>query len=129
MVKRIVKQRESRTGIKLAREQEVDFILAVGGGSVIDSAKAIAIGVHYEGDVWDFFEHKAKPTKALPVGVVLTIPAAGSESSTGSVITNEEGWLKRSCGGLIMRPKFALLNPELTYSLPAYQTACGTGFR
>ncbi|HHY14879.1 MAG TPA: iron-containing alcohol dehydrogenase [Firmicutes bacterium] len=114
-----------RSGIELARAEQVDFILAVGGGSVIDSAKAIAIGVHYNGDVWDFFEGKARPAKALPVGVVLTIPAAGSESSTGSVITNEEGWLKRSCGGLLMRPKFALLNPELTYSLPSYQTACG----
>lgn len=112
-------------GIELAREEKVDFILAVGGGSVIDSAKAIAIGVHYEGHVWDFFEGKARPTKSLPVGVVLTIPAAGSESSTGSVITNEYGWLKRSCGALLMRPKFALLNPELTYTLPPYQTACG----
>src|SRR5690606_24123156 len=96
-----------------------------GGGSVIDSAKAIGIGVPYQGDVWDFFMGKAEAQETLPVGVVLTIPAAGSESSTGSVITNEDGWLKRPYGSVIMRPKFALLNPELTYSLPPYQTACG----
>ncbi|HHY09019.1 MAG TPA: iron-containing alcohol dehydrogenase, partial [Firmicutes bacterium] len=100
-------------------------ILAVGGGSVIDSAKAIAIGVPYEGDVWDFFAGKAEAEETLPVGVVLTIPAAGSEASTSSVLTNEEGWLKRGYGSEILRPKFALMNPELTYSLPPYQTACG----
>lgn len=112
-------------GITLARKEQVDFILAVGGGSVIDSAKAIAIGVPYDGDVWDFYAGLARAKESLPLGVVLTIPAAGSESSTGSVITNEEGWLKRGYGEIIMRPKFALMNPELTYSLPAYQTACG----
>lgn len=112
-------------GIRLAREENVDFILAVGGGSVIDSAKAIAIGVPYHGQVWDFYAGKARATETLPVGVVLTIPAAGSESSTSSVVTNENGWLKRGYGELLMRPKFAFMNPELTYSLPSYQTACG----
>lgn len=112
-------------GIALARQEQVDFILAVGGGSVIDSAKAIAIGVPYTGDVWDFYAGDAQAEESLPVGVVLTIPAAGSESSTSSVITNEDGWLKRGYGETIMRPKFAFMNPELTYSLPAYQTACG----
>ncbi|NMA60634.1 MAG: iron-containing alcohol dehydrogenase [Firmicutes bacterium] len=112
-------------GIALARKEQVDFILAVGGGSVIDSAKAIAIGVPYDGDVWDFYAGKTRAKESLPVGVVLTIPAAGSESSTSSVITKEEGWLKRGYGEVIMRPKFAFMNPELTYSLPPYQTACG----
>jgi alcohol dehydrogenase len=114
-----------REGIKLCKENNVDFILAVGGGSVIDSAKGIGIGVKYEGDVWDFYTGKASVQDTLPVGVVLTIPAAGSESSGGSVITNEEGWFKRSTGGDVMRPIFAIMNPELTYTLPAYQTACG----
>ena len=115
----------AREGIALARKEQVDLILAVGGGSTIDSAKAIAIGVPYDGDVWDFYAGKAEAVESLPVGVVLTIPAAGSESSTSSVLTNEDGWLKRGYGSLVLRPKFALLNPELTYSLPAYQTACG----
>lgn len=114
-----------KEGIKLCLENNIDFILAVGGGSVIDSAKAIAIGVKYCGDVWDFYSGKAKVTEALPIGVVLTIPAAGSESSTGSVITNEDGWYKRSTGSLLLRPKFAIMNPELSYTLPDYQTACG----
>lgn len=114
-----------REGVALCRETSVDFILAVGGGSVIDSAKAIGIGVYHEGDVWDYFIQKVKVTKTLPVGVVLTIPAAGSESSSGCVITNEENEYKRSAGGKEMRPVFAFLNPELTYSLPPYQTACG----
>lgn len=112
-------------GIALARKEQVDFILAVGGGSAIDSAKAIAIGVPYAGDVWDFYEGKADAKESLPVGVVLTIPAAGSEASPSSVITKEEGLLKRGYGSLLLRPKFALMNPELTYSLPPYQTACG----
>lgn len=112
-------------GIKLCRAEGVDFILAVGGGSAIDSAKAIAMGVPYEGDVWDFFEEKAAPTAALPLGVVLTIAAAGSEASTGTVITNEQIGSKLPCGALILRPQFAAMNPELTYTLPAYQTACG----
>ncbi len=114
-----------REGIRLCREKRLDFILAVGGGSVIDSAKAIAIGTPADGDVWDFYLKKRKVTEMLPVGVVLTIPAAGSEASNGSVITNEDGWYKKDAGGECMRPKFAIMNPELTYTLPPYQTACG----
>src|SRR5690554_4775364 len=112
-------------GIALARKEQVDFILAVGGGSAIDSAKAIGIGVPYDGDVWDFFAGKADAKESLPLGVVLTIPAAGSEASNSAVVTNEAGWLKVGYGSLVLRPKFALLNPELTFSMPAYQTACG----
>ncbi|MGG5255135.1 iron-containing alcohol dehydrogenase [Neobacillus sp. SM06] len=114
-----------REGIALCKEKSIDLILAVGGGSVIDSAKAIAAGVKYDGDVWDFFDGKAEVTDCLPIGVVLTIPAAGSETSEGTVITNGDGWYKRSTGHPTMRPKFAILNPILTYTLPAYQTACG----
>ncbi|MBO1512440.1 iron-containing alcohol dehydrogenase [Metabacillus bambusae] len=114
-----------REGVALCKENDIDFILAVGGGSVIDSAKAIAAGAHYDGDVWDFFEGKNTIEACLPIGVVLTIPAAGSESSSGTVITNEDGWYKRATGHITMRPQFAILNPELTYTLPAYQTACG----
>ncbi len=114
-----------REGVALCREESVDFILAVGGGSVIDSAKAIGIGFYHEGDVWDYFIQKVSVKETLPVGVVLTIPAAGSESSNGCVITNEENEYKRSAGSKIMRPVFAFLNPELTYTLPPYQTACG----
>ncbi len=112
-------------GIALCRAEGVDFLLAVGGGSVIDSAKAIAMGVPYEGDVWDFYEEKAVPKSALPIGVVLTIAAAGSEASAGTVITNEQIGSKLPCGAGFLRPQFAVMNPELTYSLPAYQTACG----
>ncbi|WP_276929076.1 iron-containing alcohol dehydrogenase [Herbinix luporum] len=111
-------------GIDLCRKENVDFILAVGGGSVIDSAKAIAAGVKYEGDFWDFYEGKPV-TEALPVGTILTIAAAGSEGSGDSVITKEEGMLKRGAGGEALRPVFSILNPELTQTLPAYQTACG----
>ncbi|MFX3625687.1 MAG: iron-containing alcohol dehydrogenase [Ectobacillus sp.] len=114
-----------REGVALCKEHDIDFILAVGGGSVIDSAKAIAAGAKYDGDVWDFFEGTSQVEDCLPIGVVLTIPAAGSESSTGTVITNEDGWYKRATGHITMRPKFAILNPVLTYTLPAYQTACG----
>ncbi len=114
-----------REGIKLCRENDIDFILAVGGGSVIDSAKAIGIGVPYSGDVWDFYIGKAEPQETIPVGVVLTIPAAGSEASPGSVLTNEDGWYKRAVNAEIMRPRFAILNPELTFTLPPYQTVCG----
>src|SRR5690606_2127475 len=106
-------------------EHQVKFILAVGGGSVIDSAKAIGVGVPYEGDVWDFYTRKAEPKETIPVGVVLTIPAAGSESSNSSVITNEDGWYKRPLDHPILYPKFAILNPELTYTIPPYHTACG----
>lgn len=112
-------------GIELCRKENVDFILAVGGGSVIDSAKAIAYGLAYEGDVWDLFEGKAKAEKCYPVGAVLTIPAAGSEMSCGCVITNENGSKKRAYDDDLARPKFAVMNPERTYTLPAYQTACG----
>lgn len=112
-------------GIELCREKGIDFILAVGGGSVIDSSKAIAMGVPYEGDFWDFYAEKAEPEAALPVGTVLTIAAAGSEGSGDSVITKEENGLKRGAGTDLIRPKFSILNPELTCTLPAYQTACG----
>lgn len=112
-------------GIELCRREKVDFILSVGGGSCIDSAKAIAIGVLYDGDFWDFYAGKASIRKALPVGTVLTIAAAGSEGSPSSVVTKEEGGLKRGVGSDIIRPKFSVLNPEWTCSLPAYQTACG----
>ncbi|GAA3319215.1 hypothetical protein GCM10020331_025200 [Ectobacillus funiculus] len=115
-----------REGVSLCKEHNIDFILAVGGGSVIDSAKAIAAGAKYDGDVWDFFTGKKSTVKdCLPIGVVLTIPAAGSESSDGTVITNEDGLYKRATGHITMRPKFAILNPVLTYTLPSYQTACG----
>lgn len=111
-------------GIELCRQEKVDFILALGGGSAIDSAKAIAAGVKYNGDFWDFFE--GKPIEeALPVGTVLTIAAAGSEGSGDTVITKEEGMLKRGAGSDVLRPVFSILNPELTQTLPAYQTACG----
>ncbi|MCT8138031.1 iron-containing alcohol dehydrogenase [Anaerobacillus sp. CMMVII] len=113
-----------REGVSICKENNIDFILAVGGGSVIDSAKAIAAGAKYEGDVWDFFTGKPV-TECLPIGVVLTIPAAGSETSTGTVITNEDGLYKRATGHDTMRPQFAILNPVLTYTLPSYQTACG----
>ncbi len=113
-------------GIELARQAKVDFVLAVGGGSVIDTAKGVALGVPYEGEVWDLYEHRAEPKTMLPVGSILTIPAAGSESSRASVITAEqEGGLKKGLNHPLLRPKFAILNPELTYTLPAYQTASG----
>ena len=112
-------------GIDLCKEEGVDFILAVGGGSVIDSAKAIGYGVANEGDVWDFYEKKREATACLPIGVVLTIAAAGSEMSNSSVITNENGWLKRGCNFNCCRAKFAVMNPELTMTLPKYQTASG----
>jgi alcohol dehydrogenase YqhD (iron-dependent ADH family) len=111
-------------GIELCRKEEVDFVLAVGGGSAIDSAKAIAAGVVYEGDFWDFYEGKIV-TEALKVGTVLTIAAAGSEGSPNTVITKEEGMIKRGAAGDVLRPVFSILNPELTQTLPAYQTASG----
>lgn len=115
-----------REGIRLCRESGADTLLAVGGGSVIDTAKAIALGVPYQGDFWDFFCGKAKAVHAMPVGVVLTIPAAGSEGSGNSVITNESLGAKISLRtDFAIRPKFALLNPELTFTLPPYQTASG----
>ena len=112
-------------GINICREKNIDFILAVGGGSAIDSAKAIAVGCLYEGDVWDFYTKKAEPKDTLPVGVILTIAAAGSEGSGSSVITNEVGWYKRPLDTNIIRPAFSILNPELTYTLSTYQTMCG----
>ena len=111
-------------GIELCRSEKIDLILAIGGGSVIDSAKAIAAGVLYDGDFWDLYSGK-HVEKALPIGVVLTIAAAGSEGSGDSVITKEEGLLKRGTGSDALRAKFSILNPELTQTLPAYQTACG----
>ena len=111
-------------GIELCKKENVDFVLAVGGGSTIDSSKAIALGALYDGDFWDFYSGK-RTERALPVATVLTIAAAGSEGSSGSVITKEEGMLKRSAGGDVLRPVFSILNPELTQTLPAYQTACG----
>ncbi|MHB1254394.1 MAG: iron-containing alcohol dehydrogenase [Candidatus Humimicrobiaceae bacterium] len=114
-----------RQGIKICRENNIDFILAVGGGSVIDSTKAISMGVNYEGDIWDFFEGKAKLESTLPTGVILTIPAAGSESSVVTVITNENGLIKRGFHSSMLLPKFAILNPELTFTLPVFQVACG----
>ncbi len=114
-----------RRGVDLCKRERIDFILAVGGGSVIDSAKAIAVGACYQGDVWDFFDRKVVPTQALGLGVVLTIPAAGSEASNSMVITNEDGWYKRGYGTDLIRPKFAIMNPEATFTLSKYQTACG----
>lgn len=114
-----------REGIELCRKEGVDFLLAVGGGSVIDSLKAISLGVPYQGDVWDFYIRKCFDTECLPIGCVLTIPAAGSEMSNGSVITNDEGGLKKDYCIDEFRCKFAVLNPVLTYTLPAWQTACG----
>ncbi|MDR0323058.1 MAG: iron-containing alcohol dehydrogenase [Treponema sp.] len=114
-----------RKGIEIVRNSKLDFILAVGGGSAIDSAKAVAVGAVNDGDVWEFYERKRTTDKALPVGTVLTIPASGSESSISSVITNDDGPWKRSIKFQCIRPVFSILNPELTYSLPPYQIACG----
>ena len=114
-----------KEGIALCQKEQVDFILAVGGGSVIDSAKAIGYGVGYSGDVWDFWDGKAVPQSCLPIGVMLTIPAAGSEMSSSCVITNDEGMLKRGVNSDLCRCKFAIMNPERTYTLPPYQTAAG----
>ena len=111
-------------GINLCRKEKVDFVLAVGGGSTIDSAKAIAAGAVYDGDFWDYYEGKLVE-EALPIGTVITISAAGSEGSPDSVITKEEGMFKRGATGEAFRPKFTIMNPALTQTLPAYQTACG----
>lgn len=112
-------------GIELCKKENVDFLLAVGGGSAIDSAKAIGYGVTNEGDVWDFYDYKRKAKACLPIGVVLTLSATGSEMSDSSVITKEEGLVKRGYSSDYARPKFAVMNPELTMTLPDYQTACG----
>lgn len=115
-----------REGIRICREQQIDFLLAVGGGSVIDTCKAISFGVFYEGDVWDLIMHKAEPgSQCLPVGTILTLPAAGSEESDSCVISDETQNIKSGFGSPLMRPVFSILNPELTYTLPTYQTACG----
>ena len=115
----------AKQGIELCRKEGIDFILAVGGGSVIDSSKCIAYGVCYDGDVWDFYLGKAQPTKMLPLAAVLTIPAAGSEMSEASVITNEDGDVKLGYSNDLSRPKFAIMNPRRTFTLPPYQTAAG----
>ena len=112
-------------GIKICRDNNIKFILAIGGGSVIDSAKAITLGVPFDGDVWDFFMGKAKPKDAIALGVILTVPAAGSESSVVTVIKNEETLMKKGLHCHLMLPRFAILNPELTFSISAFQTACG----
>ena len=112
-------------GIELCRRENLDFLLAIGGGSAIDTAKAIGVGVPYQGDFWDFFCLKAQPTVTLPVASVLTIAAAGSEGSNSCVITKDEGMLKWAINLDLIRPKFAILNPKYTCTLPAYQTASG----
>ncbi len=112
-------------GIALCRKEKVGLVLALGGGSAIDSSKAIAMGVPYAGEVWDFFAGKAELKEALPVATILTIPAAGSEASTASVITNEEGMLKRGFNSELIYPRFSILNPELAFTLPKEQAANG----
>ncbi len=114
-----------RKGIEICKEEGIDLILAVGGGSVVDSAKAIGIGAKYDGDVWELFEKKAEPNDTIPVGVILTLPATGSETSNSTVITNEETKVKVSVRSQLVRPAFAILNPETTYSLPKEQTVAG----
>ncbi len=112
-------------GIELCKKEGVDFILAIGGGSAIDSAKAIGYGLKNDGDVWDFYDYKRKATDCMPIGVILTLAATGSEMSDSSVITKEEGLVKRGYSSDFGRPRFAILNPDLTMTLPDYQTACG----
>ncbi len=114
-----------REGVALCKEQDVDWILAVGGGSVIDSAKGIALGAFYDGDVWDFFAEAKPAGKVLPIACVLTIPAAGSEASMNTVVSNDELQRKAGYGNDAIRPELAFMNPELTFTLPAYQTAAG----
>lgn len=111
-------------GIELCKKENIDFIMGVGGGSVLDSAKAIAAGAVYDGDFWDFFEGKSIE-KALPLGTIVTIAATGSEASPDTIVTKEEGMYKRAADGNAVRPVFSIMNPELTMTLPAYQTACG----
>lgn len=112
-------------GVALCREKKIDFVLAVGGGSAIDTAKAIALGVPYDGDVWDFFDNLVQPTTILPLATILTLPATGSEMSRATVITKEDGGIKKGLNRPMLRPLFSILNPELTYTLPPYQTASG----
>ncbi len=112
-------------GIDLCRRENVDFVLGIGGGSAIDSAKAIAAGVPYDGDFWDFYSYKVKPAKTLKHGCIITLPATGTEGSDSTVITREDGMLKRGMSTDLNRPLFAIMNPELTFTLPPYQTASG----
>jgi alcohol dehydrogenase len=112
-------------GVRLCKQHGLGLVLAVGGGSVIDSAKAIAMGAVIDHDVWDFYLGKGEPAAALPVGTILTLVAAGSEASTGTVITNENGWLKRAVNSDLIYPRFSILNPELAFTLPSFQVACG----
>jgi alcohol dehydrogenase len=112
-------------GVRLCKERKLGLVLAVGGGSVIDSAKGIAMGAVVDHDVWDFYLGKGEPRAALPVGTVLTIPAAGSEASTASVLTREEGLLKRAVNSELIYPRFSILDPELAFTLPRFQVACG----
>ncbi len=114
-----------KKGIEICKANSIDFILAIGGGSVIDSSKAIGYGLDYEGDVWDLFDNKGVAKTSKPVGAILTIPAAGSEMSDSCVITNENGDLKRGYNSNVCRCKFAVMNPEFTFTLPEFQTACG----
>jgi hypothetical protein len=115
-----------RKGVKICKEEKIDFILAVGGGSTIDSAKGIAAGALSDDDIWENYLDVTKPIeKAIPLGVILTMPAAGSESSDSSVVTNENNGLKRYIVSPVLTPKFAVLNPELTFTMPKYQIACG----
>ena len=114
-----------RRYVELARKEDIDFILAIGGGSTIDTAKAVAAGVKYKGDIWECFQGNVKWKGALPVGVILTLPASGSETNGDTVILNEETYKKRYINSEELRPRFAILNPELTYSIPKWHTACG----
>lgn len=115
----------AREGIRLCREHKVELVLGVGGGSAIDTAKSVAAGACYDGDVWDFFTKKAVPERALPIGAILTLPAAGSEMSFNAMLVNEEKRIKRGYDSIHNVPKFSILNPELTFTLPPFQTACG----
>lgn len=114
-----------REGVEIVRKEGIDFILAVGGGSVIDAAKGIGIGALYDGDVWDYFTRTKNPTVMMPVGVIVTIAASGSEGSPNCVLNNEALKDKAGCANDCIRPRFAIMNPELTYTLPPYQIACG----
>ena len=114
-----------REGVALARKEEVDYVLAIGGGSVIDTAKAISVGFYYDGDPFDFNLKKLTPEKALPIGVVLTISSAGSEASNSCVIQDDSLSIKQGFNSDLVRPQFAIENPELTFSVPSYQTFAG----
>ncbi len=114
-----------REGIEICRKENIGCVLAVGGGSVIDTAKAVAVGVKYDGDVWDFYSQKAIPTEALPIGTVMTLPATGSEGSNGSVLKNAETGESADTMADCLRPTFTLMNPELTLTIPKRQTVFG----